>query len=223
MAATGPRRLLVWDLPTRLFHWLLVVAVAGCWWTGERGPVETHALLGYVVLALLLFRLAWGLVGSETARFSSFVRGPRAALAHLRHLARRGPLDHPAGHNAAGGWAVILLLLALTVVSVSGLFLYDDEIYWAPLNGWVGEETAETLHWLHHFGFDVLLALIAIHILAVIAYFAIKRLDLVRPMLTGRADLPASVAPPRIAPTMLALLLAIAAAASVWALVSFAA
>jgi cytochrome b len=223
MTAAGFRRLLVWDLPTRLFHWALVLAVAGCWWTGERGPVETHALLGYIVLALLLFRLAWGLVGSETARFSSFVRGPRAALDHLRHLFRRGALDHPVGHNAAGGWAVILLLLVLTLVSVSGLFLYDDEIYWAPLNGWVGEETAERLHWLHHFGFDLLLALVAIHILAVIAYFAVKRLDLIRPMLTGRADLPASVAAPRIAPIALALVLAVVAAALVWALVAFAA
>jgi cytochrome b len=223
MAVSGLRRLLVWDLPTRLFHWTLVLAVAGCWWTGERGPVETHALFGYAVLALLLFRLGWGLVGSETARFSSFVRGPRAALGHLGHLVRRGPLDHPVGHNAVGGYAVILLLLLLSIVAVSGLFLYDDEIYWAPLNAWVSEETAELLHEVHHEGFELLLVLIAVHVLAVIYYYAVKRLDLIRPMLTGRADLPVDTAPPRIAPAALALSIALAAAASVWALVAFAA
>lgn len=182
-----------------------------------------HALFGYAVLALLLFRLAWGLVGSETARFSAFVRRPRAALDHLRHLVRPGPLEHPVGHNAAGGYAVILLLLALAVVAVSGLFLYDDEIYWAPLYAWVSEENAERLHWLHHEGFDLLLVLVALHVLAVIAYLAVKRLDLLRPMLTGRADLPAHVAPPRIAASALALFIAVVAATSVWALATFAA
>ena len=97
------RRVLVWDLPTRLFHWILVASVAGCWWTGERGDMETHALLGYVVLALLLFRLAWGLVGSETARFTSFLRGPSAAIGHVRHFLSPGPLEGEAGHNPVGG------------------------------------------------------------------------------------------------------------------------
>ena len=176
-----------------------------------------------MVLALLLFRLGWGLVGSETARFSAFVRGPRAALAHLSRLARRGPIDHPVGHNPAGGWAVILLLAALVLVSVSGLFLYDDEIYWAPLNGWVSEETAETLNRVHRQGFDLLLVLVAVHVVAVLFYLLVKRLDLIRPMLTGRADMPASVAPPRIASTLLATILAVLAALLIWALVGYAA
>ena len=210
------------DLPTRLFHWLLVLAVAGCWWTGERGPVETHALLGYGVLALILFRLAWGLVGSETARFASFVRGPAAVLAHLRHLVRPGRLDHPVGHNPAGGYAVLALLALLAVVAVSGLFVYDEEIYWGPLYSWVSEERAAWLHWLHHAAFDVLLVLIAIHVAAVLLYFLLKRLDLVSPMLSGRADLPAGAAAPRIAPLALALALASAAALTVWCLIAFA-
>lgn len=223
MAVTGLRRLLVWDLPTRLFHWILVLAVAGCWWTGERGPVETHALLGYAVLALLLFRLGWGLVGSETARFSSFVRGPRAALGHLGHLVRRGPLDHHVGHNAVGGYAVILLLLMLAIVAVSGLFLYDDEIYWAPLNAWVSEETAELLHEVHHEGFELLIILIAIHVLAVFFYLIVKRVDLIRPMLSGRAPIDERIAEPRMASTLLAVFLALLSALLVWALIAFAA
>jgi cytochrome b len=160
--------------------------------------------------------------GSETARFSSFVRGPRAALAHLRHLFGRAPLDHPVGHNAAGGYAVMLLLLLLTIQAVSGLFLYDGEIYWAPLNGWVSEEVAAKLNWLHDIGFDLLLALIAAHVIAVMTYLLVKRLDLVGPMLTGRAELPESAAAPRIASTVLAFLLAIAASFLVWALITFA-
>ena len=220
--AEGLRRsVLVWDLPTRLFHWLLVLAVAGCWWTGERGPVETHTLLGYFVLALLLFRLAWGLVGSETARFSSFVRGPAAALGHVRDLLRPGPLEHGAGHNPLGGWSVLLLLLVLLLVSVTGLFLYDDEIYWAPLNAWVSEGTENRLDRLHHLGFDVLLILIAVHVAAILLYWTIKRSNLVGPMVTGRAELARETAQPRTAGLTLALVIAALAAAAVWALVTY--
>jgi cytochrome b len=184
--------------------------------------METHALFGYAVLALLLFRLAWGLVGSETARFASFVRGPGAALAHLRSLFRRGAAERHVGHNEAGGYAVLALLLLLIVQAVSGLFLYDEEIYWAPLNAWVSEETAQFLGWLHDVTFDLLLVLIAIHVAAVILYLLVKRLDLIRPMLGGRIALPQAARAPRIAPLPLAFGLAIAAALAVWALVAFA-
>jgi cytochrome b len=205
-----------------LFHWALVLSVAGCWWTGETARMETHALLGYCVLALILFRLAWGLVGSETARFASFVHGPAAAVSHVRHLFQRGPLERQAGHNAVGGYAVLLLLLLLVVQSVSGLFLYDEEMFWAPLNGWVSEDTAKYLSWLHDLVFDALLVLIAFHVAAILLYLLVKRLDLVRPMLTGRADLPASVAAPRTVSILLAFLLAAASALAVWALVTYA-
>jgi cytochrome b len=199
-----------------------VLAVAGCWWTGETARMETHALLGYGVLALLLFRLAWGLIGSDTARFASFVRGPAAAVSHVRHLFRPGPLEREAGHNVVGGYAVLLLLILLVVQSVSGLFLYDEEMFWAPLNGWVSEDTAKYLGWLHDFIFDVLLVLIAFHVAAILLYLLVKRLDLIRPMLTGRADLPASVAAPRIGSILLALFIAAASAAAVWALITYA-
>jgi cytochrome b len=204
-----------------LFHWLLVVAVAGAWWTGERKQMETHALLGYFVLALLLFRIAWGLVGSETARFASFLRGPGAALAHVRHFLRRGPLEGEAGHNPIGGYAVLLLLALLIVQSVSGLFLYDEEIYWAPLNGWVSEETAAWLGWLHDFTINLLIAAIAIHVAAVILYLLVKKLNLIAPMLSGRATLPDSVAAPRMASALLAFALFAAAAAFVYLLITY--
>lgn len=215
------RRVLVWDLPTRLFHWILVAGVAGCWWTGERGQMETHALLGYLVLALLLFRLAWGLVGSETARFASFVRGPAAAIGHVRHFLRRGPFEGEAGHNPVGGYAVLILLLLLIVQAVSGLFLYDEEMYWAPLNSWVSEESAAWLGWLHDFTFDLLLATIALHVAAILAYLLVKKLNLVEPMLSGRAALPAGAAAPRIGSTFSALGLFALAALLVYLLVTY--
>jgi cytochrome b len=215
------RKILVWDLPTRLFHWTLVAAVAGLWWTGEKGPIETHALLGYVVLALLLFRILWGLFGSETARFSSFLRGPAAGAEHVRHLLAKGPLPHPAGHNPVGGWSVVLLLLVLLTLSVSGLFLYDDEIFWAPLNAWVSEESAKMLDRIHHLSFDLLLILVALHVGAILLYWAVKRSNLLGPMLTGRAAQDPDAREPRIAGPTLALILAAIAAAAVWALVSW--
>jgi cytochrome b len=184
--------------------------------------METHALLGYVVLALLIFRLAWGLVGSETARFASFLRGPAAALSHVRHFLRRGPVEGEAGHNPVGGYAVLVLLLLLIVQSVSGLFLYDEEIYWAPLNGWVSEETAAWLGWLHDFTFNLLLAMIAVHVAAIVLYFLVKRLNLVAPMLSGRAALPTKVAEPRTASGLLALGLFAAAALLVYLLITYA-
>ena len=212
----------VWDLPTRLFHWIIVLAIAGSWWTGEEDLSERHALIGYFILSLLLFRFAWGFIGSETARFSSFMRGPGAALEHLRHLVMPGKLPRSVGHNALGGYAAFALLLSLTVQVATGLFLYDDELFWAPLNGWVSEDMAETLGDIHELNFNILLGLIGLHVSAILFYGFVKGLDLVRPMLSGRADLPAGTVAPRMAPLALALFLAGAAAASVWALVTYA-
>jgi cytochrome b len=198
-----------------------VLALAGSWWTGERDMSDTHALFGYGVLALLLFRIGWGLFGSETARFSSFVKRPGAAAEHLRHLARRGRLERTVGHNPLGGYMVILLLLSLLVQAGTGLFLYDDEFFWAPLNGWVGEETADTLRSIHYYNFNLLLVLAGLHVAAVLFYGLVKGLDLIRPMLSGRAELSEGTVEPRSAPLWLALALAAAAGLLVWSLVSF--
>ena len=113
-------------------------------------------------------------------------------------------------------------MLSLTSQAVSRFFLYDDEFFWAPLNGWVSEETAGTLNELHHLNFNLLLGLIALHVAAVILYRVAKGLDLVTPMVTGRADLPAGVSGPSIAPFQRAIFIAALAAGAVWALVTFA-
>ena len=218
----GTRRVTIWDLPTRLFHWLLAGVLVASYLTGEDGPVEIHAQLGYVVLGLLLFRLAWGLVGSETARFASFVRAPGAAFAHLRGLMAPGPLAAEAGHNPLGGYAVIALLALVAVQVGTGLFLDDDETFWAPLNGMVSADTVKILKEIHEINVNLLIGMVAVHVAAILWYAFAKRRDLVRPMVTGRADLPARAHAPALAPLPRALALAAAAGAAVWALVTYA-
>jgi cytochrome b len=100
------RRIKVWDLPVRLFHWAIVVLIFFAWGTQEWDHMEWHVWIGYTILTLLLFRIIWGLVGSDTARFARFLRSPIAALVHLRHITRR-EADREVGHNAAGGWMVL--------------------------------------------------------------------------------------------------------------------
>src|SRR5512142_588319 len=116
----------IWDLPTRLFHWSLLALIAACWWTsGEDGDIDWHMLCGYAVLALLLFRLVWGVLGSTTARFASFIASPRKVLGYFAD-ARANTLPPHLGHNPAGGWMVVLMLVLLLGIAGSGLFANDD-------------------------------------------------------------------------------------------------
>lgn len=219
----GPSpRAILWDLPTRLFHWSLPLLIFGSWWTQEEEKSELHSYSGYTILTLLLFRLAWGLVGSETSRFSSFVRSPRAAFGHVREILGRAPLGPHVGHNPLGGYAVILMLFSLAVQVATGLFLYDDEFFWGPLNDYASEYTVDFLHDVHELNFKLLLGLIGLHLAAIAFYTFVKRQQLLRPMIGGTGGLSEGVAGPRIASSWLALLLLIASATLVYALVSFA-
>jgi len=218
--AQEERRATVWDLPIRLFHWLLVVLIAAAWATQERlDDSERHAIVGYLILSLLLFRLFWGVLGSDTARFSSFIHGPARVWAYLRGS---DGVSVGLGHNPLGGYSVAAMLALIGLQTGTGLFLYDDEMFWGPLNGWVSEETAEWLSDLHELGFNLLLGLIGLHVGAVLFYAIARRRNLLGPMLNGRAPLPEGVAAPRIASSALALLLFGVAAALVWTLVTYA-
>ncbi len=208
-----------WDGPTRLFHWSLVVLVAGSWYTGETGMTEWHERCGLAILALLAFRLLWGFVGGRTARFADFVRGPASALRYLREtLAGRHPVH--LGHNPLGGWSVLALLAALAVQATMGLFGTDEILYEGPLYGLVAEGTAVRLTGWHHLFFNVILALVAIHVTAVLAYALLLKTDLVRPMVTGWKTMPAAEAPARIArtPAWVALVLFAGCAVAAWAI-----
>lgn len=214
-AGAGRRWVKVWDGPTRLFHWSLVVLVATSYATARLGRIEWHFYSGYAILALVLFRIAWGLAGSETARFSSFLRGPKAALAHLRHVLRREAEDAP-GHNAAGALMVMALLALLLFQATSGLFSNDGLFVEGPLAALVGEDWSGRISGWHAFAFNLILIAVAVHVAAVLLYAVLLRQDLIRPMITGWKRLPAGTPALRRAPLWRALLLCALAAGVVW-------
>ena len=210
----------VWDAPTRLFHWVLIVLIATSWVTQYENWMEWHKLSGYSILTLLLFRLAWGFVGSDTARFARFLKSPLAALRHVSHITRREP-DYEIGHNAAGGWMVLVMLLLLLVQAVSGLFSNDDIDTEGPLTNQVSKEQSDWFSHIHSINFTLIEIVIALHVLAIIAYAVLKRQDLVRPMVTGKKRMPGATRPPRMASSILAVVLLIVAAGVVAALVRY--
>ncbi|WP_127478133.1 cytochrome b/b6 domain-containing protein [Sulfurivermis fontis] len=206
----------VWDLPTRLFHWLLVLLVAGAWFSYKFGDVNMtwHKWNGYAVLTLLLFRLAWGIVGSSTARFGDFVKGPFTVLRYLRDGARAPSL----GHNPAGGWSVLAMLTVLGVQAGAGLFTSDDILVSGPLNFLVSSASADVLSSIHRLGYYVLLGLVALHLAALVFHRLAHGENLVRAMITGRKH-PDHVPPGAAAvlrPLWLAALCLVLAALAVW-------
>jgi len=181
---------LVWDLPVRVAHWALVLAVAGCWATHYAGVewFAWHRRLGYVVLVLAAFRVVWGLVGTRHARFATFVRGPGAVLAYLRERGR------PAvGHNPLGALSVIALLGLLLVQASAGLFANDEIMNMGPFYGWIAPELSNRITSLHRASSDWLLAMIGLHLAAVVFYVRFRRQPLVSAMITGRK--PAAAVP----------------------------
>jgi cytochrome b len=205
----------VWDLPTRVFHWLTVALVTGAYVTIRLNWLDWHVRIGKTLLALVLFRLLWGFMGSESARFGHFVASPAQALRHLRHLFRREP-DVQMGHNPAGGWMVLLLLALLLAETLSGLYDYNDVADVGPLTALVPAPIAYAISVLHDsLLWHAVLAAVALHLLAIALYAAFKGQNLLRPMLTGRKRVPAGLREPRLASMALALLLlAVSAAAT---------
>lgn len=183
----GARAVLVWDTPTRLFHWLLVALIVTSWITGDHGGdwLRYHFWSGYAILTLVLFRIVWGIVGGTHARFANFVRGIPSALHHLRELLRPGPTSD-VGHNAIGGWMVVVLLSVLLLQTGTGLFADDDIVTTGPLAELVSSSLRSRLTTLHKYNFELIEILTAIHIAAVLAFLVIKRQNLIGAMITGR-------------------------------------
>jgi cytochrome b len=190
----------VWDLPTRVFHWGIVILVATSYVSISEGWMQVHLIAGYVMLGALVFRLIWGFAGSDTARFARFLKRPGAAFAHLGHMFRREE-DREIGHNPAGGWMVVVMLLVLAVQVGTGLCANTDDSFFVngPLAVYVGKGWSDRLKALHAYNFNLLLGLIGLHVLAVLAYAVLKRQDLVRPMITGKKRLPGATRQPRMA------------------------
>jgi cytochrome b len=171
----------IWDLPIRLFHWTLAALIGLSWWSAEEHKDALHLWSGMAILTLLLFRILWGFFGSSTARFSSFVRGPASVFAYLRGQWRG------IGHTPLGALSVLALLLVLALQVGLGLVAQDEDGLMAgPLANLVGLSTSEAATELHESLFNILLALIALHIAAIAYYRLFRRKDLVTPMITGR-------------------------------------
>jgi cytochrome b len=179
-------KILVWDLPLRLFHWLLVTLVVVSVVSVNIGgnAMQIHLLSGYAVLSLLLFRILWGLLGSTHSRFASFVRSPASAFTYLRALLR-GEASQHLGHNPAGAWSVVLMLAILLIQAGSGLFANDDIATEGPLAKLISKELSDRITGVHHLNSKLLYVLIALHLSAVAFYVLGKHENLVRPMITG--------------------------------------
>jgi cytochrome b len=199
----APRPVFVWDAPIRLFHWLVALLVAAAYATWRMNWMVSHGRIGEALLALLLFRLLWGLFGSETARFSRFLASPRTVLQHVRYSLVREP-DRQVGHNPAGGWVVVLLLALLLAETLTGLYVGNDIADVGPLTEIVPAPLANAIAAAHAILWDVLLAMIVFHVLAIAAYAAAKGHNLLAPMITGTKVLPATIRAPRMGSYVLA-------------------
>lgn len=183
--AAKHKTVLVWDLPTRLFHWCVVGLVFVSWLSADRGWMTVHLGSGLSLLALLLFRLGWGFFGSTTARFSNFLHPPRRVLFYLKGL-KSGDRPLYAGHNPAGGLMVAAMIAVLLAQALSGLFANDGLHFNGPLALLIPSELSDRITSVHGLIFNLILLLVWCHVVAVGFYLLVKRDNLVLPMVTGR-------------------------------------
>lgn len=182
--ASDGMRAYVWDLPTRLFHWLLVICVVAAFVTAKIGGgwMVWHGRLGLAILGLVVFRIVWGFVGSTYARFATFVRGPAAIRAYLAGKWQG------LGHNPLGALSVLALLGCLALQAGTGLFANDDIAFEGYLYPLVGSALSTRLTGIHQLLEKGLLFLVTLHIGAIVFYARVKQQNLVKPMLTGWAE-----------------------------------
>ncbi|MDQ8754725.1 cytochrome b/b6 domain-containing protein [Sphingosinicella sp. LHD-64] len=209
----GHARVRIWDAPTRIFHWAIALLIPFLWWTAEEERLDLHIPAGLTMFGLILFRLLWGLVGSSTARFVSFVKGPWTVARYL--AGRASPVI---GHSPLGAFSVVAMLSALAAQVGLGLFASDEDgLFSGPLAHLVSYETSETLTDWHDRLFDLLLILIGLHLAAVLFYLIVRRRNLVLPMVTGAGEGEDAAMPMRPAPAWRFWIAAtIAAGAALW-------
>lgn len=218
----------IWDLPTRLFHWTLAACVIALVFTakvsGSSAAMEWHYWLGYATLALLLFRLVWGVIGGHWSRFSSFVYSPVTLLRYLKGQDPRPELH--AGHSPTGALSVFAILAIVGTQALSGLFIYDDISFYGPLTNWVSNDTISlATRWHVEWGQWLVIGIAVLHVLAIVFYRLVKRQNLVTPMIVGdkRLTSPLPASRDGIGPFITALVVMAACSGFVYWLVKYAA
>ena len=184
---------LVWDLPLRLFHWLLVASMVASYVTAKFiDDRQWHFYVGYWTIGLLVFRILWGFFGPRHARFASFIHSPSAIWLYLKGMFQRGSAPS-IGHNPVGGLMVLLMLVLMSIQAATGLFTTDAIIWAGPYNPSVSESTASFLSTVHNWNFNVIIAAVILHVAAILFYAFYKKQNLVVPMLHGHK--PAALVP----------------------------
>jgi len=199
----------LWDLPTRVFHWLIVCCLPLSWWSAETENYDIHEWSGYTVIVLVVSRIIWGFVGSRHSRFADFLVGPAGVRAYLQ-----GQYTAGAGHNPLGGWSVLLLLSLLLIQAISGLFNSDEVLFSGPLYYWADTGVRSAMNVVHDAAFNGLLALVCLHIAAVLYHqFKLKE-KLVQAMIRGSAEGREGEAEP--APWWLGVVIVVVIALALW-------
>ena len=179
-------KLLVWDLPVRLFHWCLVISLLAAWYTsdGERNLIDYHLKIGYFILALIIFRLIWGVLGTKYARFYQFIPNRLTLLNYLKGVKKEKDYNS-IGHNPLGALMVVLMLTLVLSQAISGLFMNDDVFTTGPYYESANSTVQAFMSSIHHNVFDVILVISALHIGAAFYYLLVKKSNLIVPMITG--------------------------------------
>ena len=180
------KKIFVWDLPVRLFHWLLVTSIFAAWYTsdGERGLIDIHLKIGYFILGLIIFRIIWGVLGTKYAKFSQFIPNKTALINYIKDF-KQTKESNSVGHNPLGGLMVIFMLMLLLSQAISGLFMNDDVFTTGPYFDSVDGATQKIMSFIHSNAFDVIIVFSALHIGAIFYYLFAKKINLIIPMFTG--------------------------------------
>mgnify|MGYP001942600210 FL=1 len=177
------KNILIWDIPVRIFHWALVICLIGAWYTseGERGLIDIHLLFGYSILALVLFRVFWGFIGTKYAKFSQFIPTPTAIKLYLT-----GKNKFHLGHNPLGSLMVFFMLALLLLQAISGLFMSDEIFTNGPYFDSVSKNIQQLMSTIHHTVFDIIVIVSILHIGAIFYYLLVKKQNLITAMFTGK-------------------------------------
>lgn len=185
---------LIWDIPTRIFHWSLVLAIFALWYTSdsELGLIETHMNIGYFVMFLIVYRVVWGFIGSYHSRFKHFPLSPKSITSYLHHTKESNGKSY-VGHNPVGSLMIVFMLALLALQVTSGLFISDDIFSAGPYNSVVEKDLEAIFRFIHGNGFDVLLIAILFHVSGVFYYEFVKKIPLIWAMFNGKKQVEVQV------------------------------